>query len=327
MVAAAKAEGIDVNSHADEPGDRPVSLSIVSAAGAPDPLFPEGWQQALRATLADPQWPKSLVPGHTEPYDAAVDQMHMILDDLPAAPEPDAKVAGVDTSVTGLVTLAGCPQRFYWTEVDPLPRRQAPAMRRGVKVHRMIELHGRGEMALDDMADDLYDVTDLDEPVGDTGPDPYQVYLESRFADLKPRYIEAAIDLHLPKGRVRGRIDAVYEPQPGSWEIVDFKSGRNRNDPAAVVQLEAYAVAAAEGALSAEPPSNIKVTFAYLGGGELDEVVLPVDNEWLKEARHHLAELTEAASGPEYPQVPSAACGRCDFLRFCDAGQQYVASH
>jgi DNA helicase-2/ATP-dependent DNA helicase PcrA len=327
MITAANADRVDLNLRTAEPGDRPVSLSIVSAAGAPDPVFAEGWQQALRATLEDPHWPKSLVVGDSGPYDAAVDQMHMILDDLPAEPEPAVEAGGVDTSVTGLVTLAGCPQRFYWTEVDPLPRRQAPAMRRGVKVHRMIELHGRGEMALDDMADDLYDVTDLDEPVGDGGPDPYQVYLNSRFADHKPRYVEAAIDLHLAKGRVRGRIDAVYELEPGSWEIVDFKSGRNRNDPTAVVQLEAYAVAAAEGALSAEAPREIKVTFAYLGGGELQEVAVPVDDEWLERARHHLAELTEAALGPEYAQVPSPACQRCDFLRFCEAGKAFVADH
>jgi DNA helicase-2/ATP-dependent DNA helicase PcrA len=327
MVASAGADGVDIAVRTEDPGDRPISLSIVSAAGAPDPVFADGWQEALRATLQDPQWPKTLVAGETGPYDAAVDQMHMILDDMPAAPEPHARKAGADTSVTGLVTLAGCPQRFYWTEVDPLPRRQAPAMRRGVKVHRLIELHGRGEMALDDMADDLYDVTDLDEPTGGGGPDPYQVYLTSRFADLRPRYVEAPIDVHLPKGRVRGRIDAVYETKPGSWEIVDFKSGRNRDDSTAVVQLEAYAVAVADGALSAETPAEIKVTFAYLGGGTLEEVVFGVNDDWLQQARQHLAELTELASGPEFPQVPTAACERCDFLRFCESGKAFVADH
>jgi RecB family exonuclease len=188
----------------------------------------------------------------------------------------------------------------------------------------MIELHGRGEMALDDLSEDLYDVTSSDEPAM-AGPDPYQVYLGSRFADKKPRYVEAPIDIRLPSGRVRGRIDAVYEFRPGSWEIVDFKSGRNRNDAAAIVQLEAYAVAAADGALSVETAQEISVTFAYLGGGTLEEVNVTVDDEWLTTAREHLADLTGAALGPEFPQVASAACGRCDFLRFCTAGKAFVA--
>ena len=128
-------------------------------------------------------------------------------------------------------------------------------------------------------------------------------------------------------GRVRGRIDAVYEPEPGNWEIVDFKSGRNKQDAAASVQLEAYAVAAADGALSATPPERIAVTFAYLGGGTIEEVTVGVDDEWLGDARQHLEDLLTAASGPDYPQSPSPACQHCDFLRFCDAGQAFVADH
>jgi RecB family exonuclease len=273
--------------------------------------------------MENPKWPASLVSDEDVSYDAAVKQMRMILDDMPAAPEEENPDGSVDISVTGLVTLAGCPQRFYWSDVDPLPRRQAPAMRRGIKIHRLIELHGRGEMPLEDLDEDLYDVTESDSATGERG-DPYEVYLDSRFARLKPRYVEAPIDLRLPAGRVRGRIDAVYEPEPGNWEIVDFKSGRHRADSAAVVQLEAYAIAAADGALSPQRPDRIAVTFAYLGGGKLEEVRFAVDDGWLKEARQHLADLAEAASGPNYPQVASAACNRCDFLRFCEAGKIFV---
>ncbi len=324
LVAAASADGVEINHRVTEPGERPISLSIVSSVGAPDPLFPDGWRQALRDTLANTDWPRGLVAGADEPYDAAVDQMRIILDDLPASPIQEETTHGVDTSVTGLVTMAGCPQRFYWSEVERLPRRQAPAMRRGVKVHRLIELHGRGEMPLEELAEDLYDVTESDAPVSG-GPDPYDVYLDSRFAEMKPRYVEAPIDISLPSGRVRGRIDAVYESTPGAWEIVDFKSGRNRNNPAAMVQLEAYAIAAADGALAAEPPETMSVTFAYLGAGTLEEVKVDIDQDWLEQARQHLEELINAAAGPEYPQSPSDACRHCDFLRFCDAGKAHTA--
>lgn len=329
LETAVLADGVQINMRVDDPGERPVLLSVVSTTGAPDPLFPEGWERALAATIANPDWPKGLAGDTTKPYDAAVDQLHMILDDLPAAAEAEQRANGVDTSVTGLVTLAGCPQRFYWSEVDPLPRRQAPAMRRGIRVHRLIELHGRGEMSLEELGEDLYDLPagEGDGAAAAAGADPYDIFLSSRFAQSKPSHIEAPIDIHLPKGRVRGRIDAVYEEEPGSWEIVDFKSGINRRSTSAMVQLEAYAVAAADGALSTTPPEEITVTFAYLGGGELEEVAVRVDDNWLAQAREHLEDLAEAAAGPDYPQTPSPACAQCDFLRFCEAGKTYTAGH
>jgi DNA helicase-2/ATP-dependent DNA helicase PcrA len=324
LEAVERVTGLTLNRHIADPGEQPATLSIVTSAGAPDPLFTRGWEQALRTTLVDARWPQTQVGDDTRSYDAAVDQLRMILDDLPA-PSPEVEhPSGVDTSVTGLVTLAGCPQRFFWSEVEPLPRRPGPALRRGVRVHRLIEMYGRGEMPLDEIADDLYDVTDSDQPTA-VGRDPYQVYLDSRFADVKPRFIETPIDLGLRSGRIRGRIDAVYEPQPGHWEIVDFKSGRNSGSDTAQVQLEAYAVAAADGALSTAPPEAITVTFAYLGGGDLEEVVIKADEEWLAEARSHLVTLLDRAAGPEYPQTPSSECHRCDFLRFCDAGRAFVS--
>lgn len=321
FTAAATPGSVAVRMVADGPGSRPESLAVVSNVGSPDPLFPDGWRHALQATLRDPAWPAQHAVD--ESYDAAVEQIRLILDEMPEPPQPAAEAGMTDTSVTGLVTLASCPQRFYWSEVDPLPRRQAPAMKRGVRIHRLIELHGRGEMPLEDLGDDLYDIPDVESP-GDDGLDPYQVFLESRFAQLRPRYIEAPIDLRLEAGRIRGRIDAVYEQSPGRWEIVDFKSGRPSNDPAARVQLEAYAIAAHAGALSPDPPDSLAVTFAYLGGGAMHETTEHVDSAWLETADKHLNALLDDAAGPDYPTQPSPACHRCDFSRFCEAGQEYL---
>lgn len=324
FIVATRAAGIHVEPAPATPGARPAALAIVSSHGAPDPVFPDGWGEAMRAAIADPEWARRQAGGNTA-YDAAVDQIHMILDDLPGSPTPTAPARPVDTSVTGLVTLADCPQRFYWSEVDPLPRRQIPAMRRGSRIHRLIEIHSRGQLALGDPADDsLYDLAEGGEDSSDHA-NPYQVYLGSRFAATRPRFVETPIDLLLPTGRVRGRIDAVYEPAPNSWEIVDFKSGRKSDNPAAIVQLEAYAIAAADGAVAPTPPKEMKVTFAYLGGGGLEAVTTVADEAWLQNARRHLAELATAAGGPEYSPVPSARCSRCDFLRFCDVGREFVA--
>jgi DNA helicase-2/ATP-dependent DNA helicase PcrA len=321
---------VDVLYAADEPGEPPERLVIPDLGGAPDPLFPDGWQAALRRAVADPQWPERCSGDGRAAYDARVDQLEIMLDSLPnpAPSEPTPQVAG--TSVTGLVTMARCPQQYYWSEVERLPRRPTAALRRGVDVHRRIELHNRGQVPFEEVSDHLYDAVGVaaGADTGDAdskGGDPFAAFLDSPFAERRPRFIETPIDLKIGKGRVRGRVDAIYEPEPGLWEIVDYKTGPERSDPALNTQLEAYAVAAATGAVSPDRPEQIAVSFLYLGGDTATQVRTEVDGGWLAKAKRRLSELMEQVMGDEFPPTPSAACRRCDFRRFCETGQAYLA--
>jgi DNA helicase-2/ATP-dependent DNA helicase PcrA len=308
----------------DEPGEPPERLVLPDTVGAPDPLFIDGWDGALRATMADPTWPHHLAADRAT-YDATVDQLRLLVDELPSPPESARDDTPSATSVTGLVTLADCPKRFYWSEIDRLPRQPARWLRRGVEVHRQIELHNLGRMAFDDVRDDLYDGIDhgaSDEPVGTA----LTAFRSSRFADVHPRFVEAPIDLRIGNARIRGRIDAIYESRPGHWEIVDFKSGVRRDDPSLVVQLQAYAVAAADGAVAIDTPDSMTVTFAYLGGGELVEVSVDVTDDWLDTARRQLLSLVGAMGGDTFEPDPGPGCARCDFVKFCDAGTNFLAA-
>ncbi len=309
-----------------EPGQPPEALRLESlTAPAPDPHF-DDWQEALRRAAADPKWPTHEAErrGRSEPYHAQVDQLRITLDGLPDPPVPEPDVTRFATSVTGLVTYARCPLQFRWSEVDRLPRRPSPAARRGVEVHRRIELHNRGALALDDVDEGFYDLPE-EAGVGAPATAAYDTFLSSRFAGDRPKLVETPFDLEVGEGRVRGRIDAVYEPEPGTWEIVDFKSGSPRPDPAARVQLEAYALAATDIDLAADRPDRIDVTFAYLGDG-LTEMRETVDAAWLDGARRHLETLVSGAAAGEFPAAPGAQCASCDFLRFCEAGRQWVAA-
>jgi DNA helicase-2/ATP-dependent DNA helicase PcrA len=303
-----------------EAGERPERLVIETVEGAPDPLFPSGWPQAVRHTIADPEWPRRRAGDAAAAYDARVDQLRLEIADLPPRLDPPSQAEPFTTSVTGLVTLASCPKRFYWSEVDRLPRRPAPWLRRGVDVHRRIELHHRGTVGFDELDEGTYDLTPSESTAGDV-TSAMAAFRSSRFARERPRYVEAPIDLRLGNGRLRGRVDAVYEPQPGTWEIVDFKTGQPNQDPARVVQLEAYAVAAGSGAVADPPPDDLTVTFAFLGGGQVQEVSHAVDGAWLDGAQRHLGELMAQAQGATFLATPSSACERCDFLAFCEEGR------
>lgn len=229
---------------------------------------------------------------------------------MPASPGP------FRTSVTGLVDFATCPQRWHWAAVDRLPRRPSPHLRHGLEVHRRIEVHNRGTLP-------LHSVDEGEGGEGTGRPGAFQTFLGSRFAASIPLLIEAPFDLKIGEAHVAGRVDAVYEWEPGHWEVVDFKSGRPSDNPARVVQLQAYALAIADGGFGANPPDRTTVTFAYLGG-DITEESHEVDADWLRSAEATITSLLDSASAGEKTAAPGEACRHCDFSRFCEPGTAWL---
>lgn len=306
------------------PGPRPEVLHTGFEGEEADPLFPGGWQALLTMAAEEPERLDEIAgqAGVGAEYRAIAGETEQRLFDLHDAQPMTADSEPSAVSVTGLVTYAQCPKRYYWSDVDPLPRRRNPAAVRGNEIHRRIELHQRGQVPFEDMTDDLYDAIE-----GEGGePGGFRAYEDSRFAVERASLVEAPFTLELDNGyRVRGRIDAVYA-DGNRWEIVDFKSGSRREDPSRMVQLQAYAVAAdaiARGFGLAEP-EEMDVTFAYLGGG-LVEVTTRADGAWIEAARDRLRVLTDAIDSQRFDPTPGEWCNNCDFLQFCEEGRQEVS--
>jgi len=304
----ASVEGAETAAVCSDSGTPPASLRVAVNAPSPDPLFGT-WEDAF-PHAQDPSWLRTLADDD-DGFDDERRQLQLVLDGLPREPESEPAQRVLRVSVSNLVTYATCPLRYFWTSVDPLPRRSSRAARRGIEVHRRIEMHNKGVVPLTEE----YDVADGERS---TGHDPFSVYLSSRFAQERPLQIETPFDLALVDSTVTGRIDAIYGSGE-AWEIVDFKSGRPSDNPAVKVQLEAYALAAKE----VNPGVDLSVTFAYLGDG-LDTRTEHADNPWLDAARDHLVSLIEAIKRAEYAPSPSPSCRWCDFLPFCEQGRVYI---
>lgn len=300
---------------------RPPLLRRDSWGAAPDPLFETGWDGALRASIGNDTAMEERASDLAleEEFETEVAAMHQTLFELSQLEVLDpAPVETRSVSVTGLVTYAQCPKRFFWSEVDRLPRRRNPAAVAGTELHRRIELHQRGQVPFEQMQPELYDV--VDEAPGSGG---FKAFLASRYGTEKPDLVEAPFIVTLGNGyQVRGRIDAVYRKE-GDWEIVDFKSGRPNDEPSRMVQLQAYAVAATSADFGVSPPETIEVTFAYLGGG-LTVHTEQADPPWRQRAEEELVRLTDAIDDGQYQATPGDWCHHCDFLRFCEPGKQEV---
>lgn len=306
----------------DPAPERPEILRAPDRTPAPDPLFADGWAAAVRAALTDDSFVDDLAVdlGLTAPVAAATSEFQQRLFDVTSLPSVETDAGTPRTSVTGLVTYAACPKRHYWTEVDRLPRRPSPAARRGVEVHRRIELHNLGRVPLTSGDADTYDMIDPDASVGTSA---YQAYLDSRYATRKPLMVEVPFEIETTAGlSVRGRIDAVY-PDAGGWEIVDFKSGRRRSEPWLEVQLQAYAMAARTVDFGLERPDSIGVSFVYLGDG-LDVARTEADEEWMRAAEDKIEGLAAGIVARSFDPVPSPACRSCEFVRFCPAGAAWL---
>jgi DNA helicase-2/ATP-dependent DNA helicase PcrA len=309
-----------VDAGKDPEPDRPELLRRQQPDGEPDPLFPDGWRASLRAAIDDPDHVRSLARTLDLETDLAESETEWTerLFDLPDALEVDDSEDTTTVSVTGLVTYAGCPKQYFWSEVDRLPRRRNQAAVAGTEVHRRIELHQKGAIPFEELSREIYDVPD-----GDYRPGAFRTFEESRFASSPAARVEAPFTLAISERfKVRGRIDAIYDDD-GHWEIVDFKSGRPGNNKARTVQLEAYGVACSEIDFGLTPAKSMTVTFAYLGDGLTEESSL-ADPAWLTSARTHLEQLGTGIVDQDFSPTPSAQCQGCDFLQFCSVGQAFV---
>ncbi len=326
LVKAKELVGAQIGPFSHDPGPRPEPAPWVDEGPAPDPVFTDGWDGALREAIEDPEWFTTAFPEHADDVAARVAQMRLEIEDL-AEPTVDPEPQPFATSVTNLVALAQCPLRFKWIHHDRLPRRPRASALRGTEFHRRVERHNLGRLSLDDLEDATYDEGGPAEGPSDAAQpavDPWAVFEASRFHDRPADLVEAPFEIAIDDRTVRGKVDAVYVDDT-TWEIVDYKSGAPKQSDALDVQLQAYAVAASRGALSEDPPEQIAVTFAYFGVDPVEEASQRVDDEWLARANERLAVLLEQADVGPFPASPGAECQWCDFLHHCEAGKAFLA--
>lgn len=316
-------DGVDLGPIAPDDVPRPEPEPYRPAGTPPDPLFPDGWTAAIRTAIDDPDWLDQLAPDMRGTVASERAQLELRLDGLTDV-SASAAEAPFATSVTNLVALAECPLKFRWIHHDRLPRRPRASARRGTDFHRRAELHNLGVVSLTDAADARYDAPGEDGDGAEPGVDPWPVFMSSRFSSDRPRFVETPFVITIGGRSVRGKIDAVYADD-GRWEIVDYKSGSAAPSDTKRIQLEAYALAADDGALGARAPDELEVTFAWFGDDPAVEITESVDTEWLDRARHRVGDLLALAESGPFEASPSPACRWCDFLHHCSDGQSYLA--
>jgi putative RecB family exonuclease len=150
----------------------------------------------------------------------------------------------------------------------------------------------------------------------------HQAFLQSRFAGVVPLFAERPFLLRLEEFTVSGRIDAIYGSPEGPWEVVDYKTGRvaDAADPLARLQLDLYALACTE--VWAKDPSDLTLTYLYLGDGVEDR--RPAGDPG--DTRARVVAALRSMAGGDFDPTPGPYCRWCDFLPFCDAGRAHMTA-
>ncbi|ROQ34240.1 DNA helicase-2/ATP-dependent DNA helicase PcrA [Streptomyces sp. PanSC19] len=173
-------------------------------------------------------------------------------------------------SASQVLRLAADPDGFAQELARPMPKAPQPAARRGTRFHAWVESRFE-ELPLpflgpedlpggEDFAGEpeILDERDLDELK--------EAFARTPYAHRTPYRVEVLVHLSLAGRVVRGRIDAVYrDPESGAYEIVDWKTSRDRSaDP---LQLAIYRLAWAE--QHGLAPEEVAAAFVYVRTGEV----------------------------------------------------------
>jgi DNA helicase-2/ATP-dependent DNA helicase PcrA len=331
---------VSVGTYAECPEENPLRGELARRAQAwpgesdvrADDVFPEGARVMVERLREDESEMDVVDAGHDidrSDVDRAREPIAQQLQIVTAPPSPPAVDDRLTSlSVSSLVQLARCPKQFYWTVVRPLPRRPSSNARRGHEIHRWIEIESMGQQRLGDPEDppdlspeELAERAEGIARVGPTDADLKRSFKESRFAVMRPRSVEQPFVIALQGGYlVRGRIDAIFEHDDGSWEIVDYKTGREPDaaDDTARLQLGVYALAAQK--IWGVDPSQLRVTYFYLATGRADTV----EATELTTDEATIGRMFERVEGQELDPTPGSMCHYCDFLRFCKEGQEFT---
>jgi len=293
--------GYDVSwpAESDIPEENPLSAAPVVAPTRP---APDRIEVAVSRGVSAVD---ALATGTTEEtalvdvVDAAARRV-VASDQAPPPPPPSPEF-----TVTDLVSAARDRTAFIRQRVLRLPEAPSAARRRGTLVHQWIEERG---WALQEGADagdvmtpwrtagdsratpDLASVDSVvDEDLGaravpDDPPEPVQTdeaadacataWLASPYASMVPAAVELPVVLTAEGTYLKGKVDALYEHQDGTWEVLDVKTGP-LPDESQWLQLEAYALALAHEGRRLE---DCRLTFVSLhadGGGVVTRPARP----------------------------------------------------
>jgi DNA helicase-2/ATP-dependent DNA helicase PcrA len=235
---------------------------------------------------------------------------------------------GLLLSASDIETYRSCPLRYKFGRVLRIPTQTTRHQRFGIAVHQVLErYHAQGGGTLEQLLSLLeeswrragFGLHEDDRDLHEKATAALRRYHE-RLAQQRsqPVWFERAFSFSLGRHHVRGRVDRVDRLPDGGYELIDYKTGRPKNEQQLQqdIQLSLYAIAAKE-SWQLEAASQ---AYYYL----LDDVKMPLprgggESEWVRQTA---IDIAEAILQERFEPTPSpTACGMCDFRIVCPVAE------
>ena len=251
---------------------------------------------------------------------------------------------GLMLSATDIDVYRTCPLRYKFARVYTIPKEQTLPQRFGILVHQVLERYhsqlANEEVIAGDRGDPRADARQADDAVRDRLAAARLRRLERgapaareggrgagalpralrRRPGLDPVWFERSFSFRIGPHLLRGRVDRVDRHPDGSYELIDYKTGRART-PSQLkddIQLSLYQL----GARESWKLDSSRQSYYYV----LDDEQVPLEPSRGGRDPHHATRRPRwrAGSSPRSSsrQPSFSACSICDFQLICPAAEK-----
>jgi DNA helicase II / ATP-dependent DNA helicase PcrA len=236
---------------------------------------------------------------------------------------------GLMLSASDIDTYRICPLKYKFARVFRIPQEPTIHQRFGIVVHQVLErFHAAGGGPLSRLKE-LFEISWRRSGFG--GSDDEQQFREravealerywrlDRDSEAEPVWFERSFAFKLGPHLLRGRVDRVDRHPDGSYELIDYKTGKAKSadELSEDVQLSLYQMGARE---SWRLETSAQSYFYVLTG---EKVPVEHSEEELERVKGTVAEIAGGILKQDFEPTPSAEiCSFCDYRIICPAAEK-----
>ncbi len=247
----------------------------------------------------------------------------------PFIPRRRGAAEGLMLSASDIETYRICPLKYKFARVFRIPQEPTIHQRFGIALHQVLERFHQHTNGSREELSELFESSWRRGGFGDSDDELQfreravealdRYWEDSLTSDGSPVWFERSFSFKLGPHVLRGRVDRVDRHPDGSYELIDYKTGKARTEEQLRedVQLSVYQMGARE---SWELETSAQSYFYVMTG---EKVPVEHSEEQLDRVRETVARIGEGITRQEFQPTPSAEiCSYCDYRIICPAAER-----
>ena len=236
---------------------------------------------------------------------------------------------GLMLSASDIDTYRICPLKYKFARVFRIPQEPTIHQRFGIVVHQVLErFHSAGGGPLSELMD-LFEASWRRSGFGDTDDERQfrlravdaleRYWRQDRESEAEPMWFERSFAFRLGPHVLRGRVDRVDRRPDGSYELIDYKTGKAKTEDELRedVQLSLYQMGARE-SWRLETSAQ---SYLYVLSGE--RVPVEHSDEELERVKGTVSSIAGGILKQDFEPTPSPeVCSFCDYRIICPAAEK-----